>query len=77
MANRNIERAVRVALIAASAGAIAYVPTATAQEQELEQVVVTGSRIPQPNIEGTSPVTVIGAREVALEGVTQVEDRMK
>ena len=74
MANRNIERAVRVALIAASAGAIAYVPTATAQEQELEQVVVTGSRIPQPNIEGTSPVSVISAREIAIEGTTQVED---
>jgi len=74
MANRKIERAVRVALIAASAGAVAYAPTTFAQEEELEQVVVTGSRIPQPNIEGTSPVSVIGAQDVKLQGVTQVED---
>lgn len=73
MANRKIERAVRVALIAASTGAIAYVPATSAQEQELEQVVVTGSRIPQPNLEGTSPVSVISAQEVAIQGTTRVE----
>jgi len=74
MANRKITRAVRTALIAASTGAVAYIPAGFAQDQELEQIVVTGSRIPQPNIEGTSPVSVIGAQEVRLQGVTQVED---
>jgi outer membrane receptor protein involved in Fe transport len=74
MANRKIERAVRVALIAASTGAVAYLPSATAQEQELEQIIVTGSRIPQANLEGTSPVSVIGAQDVKLEGTVQVED---
>lgn len=75
MANRNIERAVRVALFAASAASIgAYSPGALAQDQEIEQVIVTGSRIPQPNLEGTSPVSVIGAQEVALQGTQQVED---
>ena len=64
MANRKIERAVRVALIAASAGAVAYVPAASAQDQELEQIIVTGSRIPQANLEGTSPVSVLGAQDV-------------
>jgi len=75
MANRNIERAVRVALLAAGAASVGvYAPSAAAQDQEIEQIVVTGSRIPQPNLEGTSPVSVIGAQEVALQGVTQVED---
>jgi outer membrane receptor protein involved in Fe transport len=74
MANRKIERAVRVALIAASTGAIAYVPAASAQEQELEQIIVTGSRIPQANLEGTSPVSVLGAQDVEFEGTVQVED---
>jgi len=75
MANRNIERAVRVALFAAGAASIGvYAQGALAQDQEIEQIVVTGSRIPQPNIEGTSPVSVIGAQEVTLQGVTQVED---
>lgn len=74
MANRNIKRAVRVALIAASAGAVAYVPAASAQEEELETVYVTGSRIAQAHLEGTSPVSVIGAQEIKFEGTVQVED---
>jgi outer membrane receptor protein involved in Fe transport len=74
MANRKIERAVRVALIAASAGAVAYVPASSAQDQELEQIIVTGSRIPQANLEGTSPVSVLGAQDVKFEGTVQVED---
>jgi outer membrane receptor protein involved in Fe transport len=74
MANSKIERAVRVALIAASAGAVAYVPAASAQEQELEQIIVTGSRIAQANLEGTSPVSVIGAQDIQFEGTVQVED---
>jgi outer membrane receptor protein involved in Fe transport len=61
-------------LIAASAGAVAYVPASSAQDQELEQIIVTGSRIPQANLEGTSPVSVIGAQDVKLEGTVQVED---
>ena len=75
MANRNIERAVRVALLAAGAVSVGmYSSGALAQEgatpDEVEQIIVTGSRIPQPNIEGTSPVTVVGAQDVSLEGVT-------
>jgi outer membrane cobalamin receptor len=75
MANPKIKRAVRVALIAASAGSAAlYGAASVAQEAELEQVIVTGSRIPQPNLEGTSPVSVVGAQEVALQGTQAVED---
>ena len=47
---------------------------AATQDQELEQIIVTGSRIPQANLEGTSPVSVIGAQDVQLEGRMQVED---
>ena len=75
MANPNLKRAVRVALIAAGAGGAAmYGAGAVAQEAELEQVIVTGSRIPQPNLEGTSPVSLITSQEVTLQGVQQVED---
>jgi len=77
MANRNIERAVRLALLAAgAASAVTFAPGSLAQDQEIEQVIVTGSRIPQPNLEGTSPVTMIGAQDVQLEGTQQVEDLM-
>ncbi len=77
MANRNIERAVRLALLAAgAASAVTFAPGSLAQDQEIEQVIVTGSRIPQPNIEGASPVTMIGAQDIQLEGTQQVEDLM-
>ena len=37
-------------------------------------IVVTGSRIKQPNLESASPVTVIGAEEITQTGTTRVED---
>lgn len=37
-------------------------------------IVVTGSRIPHPELESASPVTVVGAQEVKQSGVTRVED---
>jgi iron complex outermembrane recepter protein len=37
-------------------------------------IIVTGSRIARPNLESVSPVTVIGAEEVKLLGVTRTED---
>ncbi|SMF66865.1 TonB-dependent receptor domain-containing protein [Allosphingosinicella indica] len=37
-------------------------------------IVVTGSRIPQPNLTAVSPVTVLGSQEVKLQGTTRTED---
>ena len=74
MANPNLKRAVRVALLAASAGSAFYGTASVAQDAELEQVIVTGSRIPQANLEGTSPVSVLGAQDIQFEGTVQVED---
>lgn len=37
-------------------------------------IVVTGSRIRQPNLESASPVTVVTAQEFADTGTTRVED---
>ena len=81
MANRNIERAVRVALLTAgavsvgaySSGVLAQAAPTGPTPDEVEQIIVTGSRIPQPNLEGTSPVTMVGQQEVKLEGTMQVE----
>jgi outer membrane receptor protein involved in Fe transport len=44
-------------------------PVTTSQE-----IVVTGSRIPQPNLTSASPVTVVSSQEVKLEGTTRTED---
>jgi len=37
-------------------------------------IIITGSRIPQPNLTSTSPVTVLNAQEVKLSGTTRTED---
>src|ERR1700754_2242048 len=47
--------------------------TATKSE-EVAEVVVTGTRIPSPNLESVSPVTAVTAAEIKAQGVTRVED---
>jgi len=43
-------------------------------DDESENIIVTGSRIPQPNLTATSPVTVVNSQEVRLTGTTRTED---
>ena len=42
--------------------------------QESQDIIVTGSRIPQPNLESASPVTVVSNQDVKLSGATRIED---
>jgi len=42
--------------------------------QEGEAIVVTGSRIPQPNLTSASPITVLNNAEVKLQGTARTED---
>lgn len=70
----SIRRAVRYALLTSAATAAVGSLPAKAAEQNIQEVVVTGSRIPQPNLESISPVTSVGAAEVRMQGVTRVED---
>jgi len=44
-------------------------PVASAQD-----IVVTGTRIPQPNLTSAAPVTVVTSQDVKLTGTTRVED---
>jgi outer membrane receptor protein involved in Fe transport len=39
-----------------------------------QDIIVTGSRIPQPNLESTSPVTVVTSQDVKLSGTSRTED---
>ncbi len=41
---------------------------------KVQEFVVTGSRIPQPNLTSISPVTSVTSAELKIEGVTRVED---
>ena len=39
-----------------------------------QDIIVTGSRIPQPNLESAAPVTVVSDQDVKLSGTTRIED---
>src|SRR6188768_2273853 len=54
-------------------------PAVFAQQAEVqkgERIEITGSRIPSPNLESSSPVAVITAQDIKLEGVTRIEDML-
>ena len=69
-----IQRALTTATMAATAG-IPAAGHAQAQEQQLEEVIVTGSRIAtDANVVTSSPVTTLLAEEIGQRGVTRVED---
>jgi iron complex outermembrane recepter protein len=70
--SNSIRHAVRFALLTGAAAGAA-VP-AFAADQTIQEVVVTGSRIAQPNLETTSPVTQVTAEDVITQGVTKIED---
>src|ERR1700686_1498637 len=76
-----ILRALGGGLLMGGAGAQAFAADATvpapaaAQTAALEEVVVTGSRIPVPaNISATSPTTVVSSQEIQLQGHTDITD---
>jgi outer membrane receptor protein involved in Fe transport len=53
------------------------VPSTNAQGETVrgsQDIVITGTRIPQPNLTSASPVTVLSAQEVKLQGTTRTED---
>jgi iron complex outermembrane recepter protein len=79
----------RKALIAATFAIFAslFLPDALAQQTPaaaadettapLQEVVVTGSRIPVPaNISATSPTTIVSSQDVRLQGTTDITDLM-
>jgi len=53
-----------------AAEAAAAAPDSTA----VQEVVVTGSRIPSKNLTSVSPVTTVDNRDIKLQGTTNVED---
>lgn len=59
-------------------GLVAFAAPVMAQTQpaatQVDEVVVTGSRIPQANLVTTSPVSQVTAEDVDVAGVTRIED---
>ena len=51
-------------------------PLAFAQQpaEKVEKLEITGTRVPSPNVESVSPISVISADDIKLEGVRNVEN---
>ncbi len=41
---------------------------------EVSEIVVTGTRIPSPNLTSIAPVTSLGSADIKAQGVSRVED---
>src|SRR4051812_38482017 len=48
--------------------------TPSGDDQGGPDILVTGSRIPQPNLASSSPITVVNSQDIKLQGTTRVED---
>ncbi|HEY3811610.1 MAG TPA: TonB-dependent receptor [Caulobacteraceae bacterium] len=73
MASTIIGGATLAALSAAPAFA-QQAPAAPAAAPTVQEVVVTGSRIPHPGLTSVSPLTTVGSQDIKLQGVQNVED---
>jgi hypothetical protein len=65
-----ISRGVRFALACGAASAV-VATTVRTQEETIQEIVVTGSRIPQPNLTSISPVQSVGADQTKLNNALQ------
>src|SRR6201992_2064216 len=54
--------------------ASAAAAAADAASGEVSEVVVTGTRIPSPNLTSIAPVTTVGNADIKAQGVTRIED---
>lgn len=49
-------------------------PTAATDEAAPDDIIVTGTRIPQPNLESAAPITVVSSQDIKQQGTTRIED---
>lgn len=67
-----------LAIHAATLGIATLAPmSALSQDDQIEEVIVTGSRILRANLVTSSPVTQLNAEQLSFSGVTRVEDVLK
>ncbi|MBV6325101.1 TonB-dependent receptor [Duganella sp. HSC-15S17] len=71
-----LSRSIRVAFVSGIALGMHAASAQQAADQPMQKVEVTGSRIPTLNTEGASPVTVLSAKDIKIDGVRNVEDML-
>src|SRR5579884_1674383 len=74
MASSMICGAAVLGLAATPAAAQTAAASNAAGGPSVSEVVVTGTRIPTPNLTSVSPVTALTSAEIKAQGVTRVED---
>ena len=62
-----------VAILGLSASQ-AYAAAAVAAAGEVSEIIVTGTRIPSPNLTSIAPVTTVGSADIKAQGITRIED---
>src|SRR4051794_32264313 len=63
-----------VALLGVSATQASAAAAAASGSAEVSEIVVTGTRIPTPNLTSVAPVTSVSSADIKAQGVTRVED---
>ncbi len=69
-----IATSIAISLMAAQSGYAQQAAAPADAAQKTEKIEVTGTRIPPPNLEGASPITVIDAKSIRVDGVRSVEN---
>lgn len=67
-------RSIRALLMAGVAVGTVAISAAPAMADDLEEIVVTGSRIARSNLDTTSPLAVVSSEELTLTGTATVEN---
>ncbi|MCZ4338801.1 TonB-dependent receptor [Shewanella colwelliana] len=76
--NSILAKAVRFALIGGAATAALSAPAVyAADEDKVERIEVTGSRIKRTDMETATPVTVMSADDMAKQGFTNIQDALE
>ena len=73
MSNRNVARAVRSVLVTAGALSAGLYGAAGVAQEQLDEIVVTGSRIIRQDYEAASPVVSLSAEAFKQTGVVNAE----
>src|ERR1044072_610771 len=76
LTNQSVRRAVRNALLTGATLALSPILAGYAAEadQNISEVIVTGTRIPRPNLESSVPVTTVQGDELYKTGNTAMGD---
>ena len=80
MLNKTVSMSLKSAIgLGVLAGSL-FTGFAQAQDDEvsnLEEVIVTGSRITDPNVVSSSQITSVSGADITARGITRVEDFLK